>query len=152
MALSPESTKDADTLDEAATSASPEITETEAPSSSKRKAKPAAKKPKSTSARTEAAASRRGKSQAKSASASEPAAEVSVVSQDSAADEQPAQTPDRRGKLGLFKKTDDAQGGAPDEGAGVGPARDPVPAVTAAENPTKRKRSKRMARGSKASA
>jgi predicted transcriptional regulator len=146
VALSLEATKDA-TLDEAATLTPPESTPAEAPSAPKRQAKPASKKPKSTSAGTEAAAGRRGKSKAEAGGASVTAAEVSAASQDGAADELSVQKPKRRTKLGIFKKSDDAQAGAPDEGANAAPpAHDPVPAVAAAETPTKRKSPKRRHR------
>ena len=149
-ALSPVSTKNEAILGEAATSTSPEIMATDVPSSSGRQAKPVAKKPKSTSAPSGAAASRRGKSQPKSAGASQPTAEVSAVSQDSAADEELAQKPKRRAKLRVFKKTDDVRVGSPDAGSGAATARDPALVVAAVEVPTKRKSPKRMARSAEA--
>lgn len=143
VALSPE--PDEATIDQAATSTSTEASETDVPSSSRRQAKPVAKKPMSTSAASEVSPSRRGKSKAKSSGASEPEADVSALSRDSAADEELAQKPKRRAKLGVFKKTDDAQVGSPDAGSRASPAHDRAPVVAGAKTPTKRTSPKRMA-------
>jgi len=118
------------------------------------------KKVSSKSVRPLVAAGSRGKSKARAAARAEPSGEAPAAAKAAEPDNaMPVQTPKRRVKLGVFKKSGGEAGRAPNTGVGEGvsvlpQAQAPSSTATAAtaRAPAKRKIPKRMARGATASA